>query len=172
MTAGNSRRSPGSALAALAWTLACSSPTGDIPHPGAANLQPVPVPGEERLTGEEDPVAPEAPTVANVSRGLDLEALEASLRNTEALGFFTKLALKNEVDDLVDALRGYHAERKGASLKGLRERFDLLLMKVRTLLQDEDWALAAELTAGREALWNQLADPFEFAQIFARGEER
>ena len=94
------------------------------------------------------------------------------MRDTEALGFFTKLALKNEVDDLLDGMRGYHAERRSGSLKGLRERFDLLLLKVRTLLQDADWALAAKLTAGREALWNQLADPVEFAQIFARVEER
>lgn len=183
VTAGRSQRSLGSALPVLAWVLvwvlawalACSSPTGnDIPHPGAADLQPVPVPvtDEERLVGEEDPVAAEAPMVAQGSREFDLEALAAGLRDTETLGFFTKLALKNEVDDLLDGLRGYHAERRGGSLKRLRERFDLLLLKVRTLLQDEDWALAAKLTAGREALWNQLADPVEFAQIFARVEER
>ena len=161
---GNSQRSLGAALAVLAWALACSSLSGnDIPHPGAADRQPVPVPV---------PVVAEAPRVANRSRGLDLEALEAGLQNTKALGFFTKLALKNEVDDLLDGMRRYHAERRGGSLKGLRERFDLLLLKLRTLLQDEDWALAAKLSAGREALWNQLADPVEFAEIFARGEER
>lgn len=166
---GNAQRSLGAALAVLAWALACSSLSGnDIPHPGAADRQPVPVP----VPGEEDPVVAEAPRVANRSRGLDLEALEAGLQNTKALGFFTKLALKNEVDDLLDGMRRYHAERRGGSLKGLRERFDLLLLKVRTLLQDEDWALAAKLSAGREALWNQLADPVEFAQIFARVEER
>ena len=173
MLAGNSQRSLGAAIALVAWALACSSLTGDeLPHPGAADRQPVPVPGEERLAGEVDPVAAKEPVVADGSGEFDLEALAAGLRDTEALGFFTKLALKNEVDDLLDGLRGYHAERRGGSLKRLRERFDLLLLKVRTLLQDDDWALAAKLTAGREALWNQLADPAEFAQIFARGEER
>ena len=52
---GNSQRSLGAALTVLvwvlAWALACSSLSGnDIPHPGAADRQPVPVP----VTGEED----------------------------------------------------------------------------------------------------------------------
>ena len=122
MTAGNAQRSLGSALAVFAWALACSSFTSDdISHPGAADLQAAPVSGEERISGEEDHVALEGPTVGNAPREIDLGGLVARLRDTEALGFFTKLALKNEVDDLLDLVAVQQTGRPHKSRRYLSE---------------------------------------------------
>lgn len=47
----------------------------------------------------------------------------------------------------------------------LRQRYDLLLLKVLSLLQDSDPPLAAAIAASREAIWSILADPDKFAKI-------
>jgi hypothetical protein len=47
----------------------------------------------------------------------------------------------------------------------LRERYDLLLLKVVTLLQDNDPPLATAISSSREALWAILSDPEKFANI-------
>lgn len=38
---------------------------------------------------------------------------------------FTKISLKNQVDDLLTQFRGYHQGRAGAALTELRERYNL-----------------------------------------------
>jgi len=96
------------------------------------------------------------------SPALDLTSLKKRLRESEALGFFTKLSLKNQVDDLVEQFRAFHRGRGGPRLAALRERYDLLLLKVLSLLQDSDPPLACDISASREALWSLLADPAKF----------
>jgi hypothetical protein len=81
-------------------------------------------------------------------------SLEKRLRDTSAIGVFTKLALKNEVDDLLNRFRAFHAGRGGTTLGMLRESFDLLVLKVVSLLQDKDALLARDISTSREALWN------------------
>ena len=81
---------------------------------------------------------------------------------TKAIGFFTKLKLKNEVDDLLAALRRFHDAENETNITELRERYDLLLMKVLTLLQNEDHDLAQNISASREALWKVISDPAKF----------
>jgi hypothetical protein len=44
---------------------------------------------------------------------------------------------------------------------------DLLMMKVLSLLQDEDQALASAIVSSREAIWSVLADPKKFASLDA-----
>ena len=95
---------------------------------------------------------------------VDLAALENRLRGTGAIGVFTKLALKNEVDDLLERFRTFHAGRGGA-LAGLRQSYDLLVLKVVSLLQDKDPPLARDIFTSREALWNLLADPVKFKTL-------
>jgi hypothetical protein len=95
---------------------------------------------------------------------VDLAALEKRLRDTGAIGVFTKLALKNEVDDLLERFRAFHAGRGGV-LAGLRESYDLLVLKVVSLLQDKDSPLARDIFTSREALWNLLADPVRFKTL-------
>jgi hypothetical protein len=105
------------------------------------------------------PGTPEGPPA------LDLTSLEKRLRETQAIGVFTKLSLKNQVDDLLEQLAAFHEGRGQPPLAKLRESYDLLLLKVLSLLQDKDPALARDIAASREALWNLLADPAKFANL-------
>jgi len=95
---------------------------------------------------------------------LDLDDLEQRLRNTDAIGFLTKLSLKHEIDDLLDAFRAFHKGKGELTHEQLRERYDLLLLKVVTLLQDGDPTLAQEIYAAREGLWELLLDPKTFQE--------
>lgn len=96
---------------------------------------------------------------------LDLDSLEQRLRETKAIGVFTKLSLKNQVDDLLSDFRAHYAGKSSVALSDLRQRYDLLLMKILTLLQDDDAPLAADIRSSREAIWDILRDPNKFAQI-------
>jgi hypothetical protein len=98
---------------------------------------------------------------------VDLTSLETRLRDTSAIGVFTKLSLKNQVDDLLERFREFHQGRGGATLAKLRESYDLLVMKVVSLLQDKDAPLARDVFSSREALWNLLADPVKFKTLGA-----
>ena len=116
----------------------------------------------------EDPGKKPAETAApadTVPKQYDINALAARLRETSAIGFFTKLALKNQIDDLMDRFRRFHAREEETPLERLRDQFNLLFMKVITLLQDGDPALGQEIAKGREILWGKLADPGEFARL-------
>jgi hypothetical protein len=103
------------------------------------------------------------PTTAAPS--LDLTSLEQRLKDTRAIGLFTKLSLKNQVDDLLNQFRAFHSRKSAASLNELRQRYDLLLMKVLSLLQDGDPPLASAISGSREALWGMLSDPQKFAKL-------
>ncbi|MGA8709116.1 MAG: hypothetical protein WB646_19245, partial [Steroidobacteraceae bacterium] len=105
------------------------------------------------------------PAAAATQPTLDLNSLEQRLRDTRAIGVFTKLSLKNQVDDLLQQFKAFHAGQSKASLAQLREKFELLLLKVVSLLQDGDAPLAAAVSSSREAIWGVLADPRKFAQI-------
>jgi len=110
------------------------------------------------------PAETEAPP-DTVAEQYDIKALVARLRDTSAIGFFTKLALKNQIDDLMDRFRRLHAREEETPLDRLRDQFNLLFMKVITLLQDGDPALGQEIARGREILWGKLADPREFVRL-------
>lgn len=113
---------------------------------------------------EKKPAETEAPP-DTVAEKYDIKALVARLRDTSAIGFFTKLALKNQIDDLMDRFRRLHAREEETPLERLRDQFNLLFMKVITLCQDGDPALGQEIARGREILWGKLADPREFARL-------
>jgi hypothetical protein len=96
---------------------------------------------------------------------LNLADLEQRLRETRAIGVFTKLSLKNQVDDLLNAFRTLYRGPDKHPPAELRQRYDMLLMKVLSLLQDGDPPLASEIASSREAIWSILADPEKFATI-------
>jgi hypothetical protein len=104
------------------------------------------------------PAAPAGPT-------LDLASLEQRLRDTHAIGVFTKLSLKNQVDDLLAQFRAFYAGREGLTLAALRRNYELLLMKVVTLLQDDDPGLASSVSSSREAIWAILSDRNRFNSL-------
>jgi len=114
---------------------------------------------------DEPPAADAAATPPQATAMLDLPTLEQRLKGTSAIGIFTKLSIKNQVDDLIAQFRAYHAGAPSPTLKQLRERFELLVLKVVTLLQDDDPALASAVTASRDAIWAVLSDPKKFADI-------
>lgn len=93
---------------------------------------------------------------------LDVAALKARLRDTNAIGLFTKLALKNQVDDLLEQFRAHYLSRQNANVAALRQSYDMLVLKVLALIQDSDPSLARTISGSREAIWSILADPEKF----------
>jgi hypothetical protein len=138
---------PPAAAAAPRPPRAASAPKPSSPAPVEAAVQQAPV-----------QQAPAKPT-------LNLAQLEQRLRDTRAIGLMTKLSLKNQVDDLLNAFRALYKGPNKQPTPELRQRFDLLLLKVLSLLQDGDPPLAQAIASSREAIWNILADPEEFAKI-------
>lgn len=96
---------------------------------------------------------------------LDLALLEKRLKETSAIGVFTKLTLKNQVDDLLNRFRAHYEGRAKTTLADLRQPYDLLILKVLALLQDGDPSLARAITDSREAIWSILADPARFKTL-------
>ena len=107
------------------------------------------------------PVAPKA----DAAPALDIKSLEEQLKETKAIGLMTKLALKNQVDDLLQKFRDFYEGRLKTTLAELRQPYELLLMKVITLLQDSDAALASAIHRSREAIWAVLSDRDKFSKL-------
>jgi hypothetical protein len=117
-----------------------------------------PAPGKER-TGPAQPAGPPP---------LDLDALERRLKDTEAIGVFTKLTLKNQVDDLLERFEAHYGGTNRSTLAELRQPYDLLMLKVLSLLQDRDAPLASAILQSREAIWKILSDPAGFRDLMSR----
>jgi hypothetical protein len=128
------------------------------------------------------PAAPEPPVIADslvredaaeaelgtppaVAPGdtLDVAALLVRLRKTKAINLRTKLAVKNESDDLMEQFRAYHAQSGSTTLAELRRSYDLLFVKLQALLEEGDPPLARDIDRSRAAIWAILADPLKFA---------
>jgi hypothetical protein len=131
----------------------------------SGDTRPAKVAGTAPAQTRQSVSSPAPASTPNASPTLNLADLEQRLRETRAIGVFTKLSLKNQVDDLLNAFRElYRGPDKHPSAE-LRQRYDLLLLKVLTLLQDGDPPLAAAISSSREAIWGILADPDKFAKI-------
>jgi hypothetical protein len=113
------------------------------------------------------PVAAPAavPPTAAAAPTLDLVSLKDRLKDSKAIGIFTKISLKNKVDDLLQQFREFYQGKSSYTMTELRRSYDLLLMKVLSLLQDTDQTLAAAIVSSREAIWALLADPKKFATL-------
>jgi hypothetical protein len=120
-------------------------------------------------TAEQPRTAPRAveskPAPPTAPPPLDLVALKEQLKATKAIGVFTKITLKNQVDDLLAQFRKYYQGKARVTMKDLRRSYDLLLMKVLSLIQDKDRQLASAIVSSREAIWALLADPKTFATL-------
>jgi hypothetical protein len=148
-------------------------PTPSSPAPKPAAPPPgQPKPAAPAAPGATKPVPPAASKVESPATikpagtpTLDLNALKEEVKSTSAIGFFTKVTLKNQVDDLLDDFRDYHRGKSKRTQTDLRRAYDLLLMKVLSLLQDKDPRLASSIVSSREAIWDLLADPKKFATL-------
>ena len=113
------------------------------------------------------PAAPRAaPPISTAAAAptLDVDGLKARLKATKAIGVFTKLSLKGKVDDLMQQFTN-HYQGKNPPIAELRQSYDLLMMKVLTLLQDGDAPLASAVVSSREAIWALLANEKTFAAL-------
>jgi hypothetical protein len=149
------------------------------PTPATAAAKPSAAkPAEEKTAAANAPIAPAAvaagvpasvptppPAPSTPKPQLDFKALEQRLRNTSAIGVFTKLSIKNQVDDLLKAFRGYHAGRTPPTLDDLHQRYDGLLLKVVSLVQNDDPDLASSISASRSAIWERLSNRDSFQAI-------
>jgi hypothetical protein len=160
-------------IVGLVFLLAAGCVGGEIAPPREPVAQPAAPGAKTPLKIPASPSTPEqprkkesaaAPGKQEASPPLDLASLEQRLRDTKAIGVFTKLSLKNQVEDLLTQFRAFHQGRAGV-LTELRERYNLLLLKVLSLLQGSDPELARAVSASREAIWGLLADPAKFATL-------
>ena len=103
------------------------------------------------------PVAPQ-PSAAP----LDFTSLVTGLRETKAIGVLTKISVKNQSDDLLEKFRAYHRQQDAMPLSELRRSYDMLFLKLLSLLQDGDPPLAKAIDGSRAAIWEILADPKKF----------
>ena len=137
-----------------------TQPTGkDVAKAGSPDAKP-----PAKLPPQQPGKKPNAPSTGKPPP-LDLAALETRLKETNAIGVFTKITLKNQVDDLLDQFRAYYQGRAKTTLTELRQPYDRLLLKVLSLLQDGDPELARAIVTSREAIWGILADPAKFATL-------
>jgi hypothetical protein len=142
------------------------APRPTPPAPPQAEPAAAPAPGAR--ASAPPPASKAAPPVAKTTAAapaLDLKTLEQRLKDTKAIGFFTKITLKNQVDDLLDQFRKYYRGEAKLTMADLHRSYDLLMMKVLSLLQDEDQKLASAIVSSREAIWALLADPTTFATL-------
>lgn len=108
---------------------------------------------------------PNAAPAVTKQASLNLTTLEARLKETKAIGVFTKITLKNQVDDLLNQFRAHYQGQAKTTLADLRQPYDRLLLKVLSLLQDGDPELARAIVASREEIWGILSDPKKFATL-------
>jgi len=137
-----------------------AGPARPPPTPAAAPAPSARIPAPSAASKVAPPVA-KTPAAAV----LDLNTLKAELKDTKAIGFFTKVTLKNQVDDLLDQFREFYEGNAKLTMTDLRRSYELLIMKVLSLLQDADQKLASSIVSSREAIWGLLADRTTFATL-------
>lgn len=141
---------------------AAPAPVGPVAAPDKTTAKPPVKPAAPVVRAP----TPQKPVTATARAAtLDLDALEQRLKNTDAIGVFTKIALKNQVDDLLKRFKAYHDSDGKTALAQLRQSYDQLLLKVNDVLKNGDPALAGEIMGSREAIWGVLSDPVKFAKL-------
>ena len=144
---------------------ATATPAAPAPEPAPASDAVATAPS--RPTTEPAIVAaPNPPPVSVASQQsadtLDFSSLGARLRTTKAIGVLTKISVKNQADDLLVQFREYHNRQSAATLRDLRVSYDMLVLKLLSLVQDGDPRLATEINRSRTAIWNILSDQRKF----------
>lgn len=139
----------------FALVAACAS-AGDSQAPtGQPTVAPIPM-----MTVAPSPtIEAPAPTIKTPEPTLDLAALKLRLRETRAIGVFAKLALRNQLDDLLQQLRSHHLGAQKSNIANLRQAYESLVFKVLVQVGNGDPPLALTLSTSREAIWIILADP-------------
>jgi hypothetical protein len=69
------------------------------------------------------------------------------------------------VDELLNQLQVFHKGAGKPPLPQLRQQYEMLFIKVLSVVQNGDPALASAISSSRESIWGILTDPNKFAQI-------
>ena len=88
----------------------------------------------------------------------NLDTLITKLKETKALGVFTKLALKGDMEEIIAMANGYQRVAAFSELQSVRELFDGLVLKTITLLNDKDPNLAADMYQARDLVWQSILE--------------
>jgi hypothetical protein len=96
---------------------------------------------------------------------VDLDDLAQRIRNTSAIGLFTKLSLKRDIDALERDLKAFHGGAARSNLGELHQRYDALVDRLMDLVQGKDPVLARDISRSKSALWAELADADEFKRL-------
>ena len=137
---------------------------GAAATPSKAPAKPAATPSAVAPPSKSDKPAA-ALTKPQAAAPLDLKSLETRLKETQAIGVFTKLTLKNQIDALLDQFRAFYQGKVKTSLTELRRSYDMLVLKVLALLQEADPPLASAIAGSREAIWGILSNPAKFAAL-------
>ena len=142
------------------------APAAGVPPKAAVPVEPIARKEAAPPAAKPAPaLAPKAAPAPKSPPPLDLPTLEKRLKETPAIGLLTKLTLKNQVDELLDRFRAHYEGRVNTTLAQLRQPYDLLILKVLSLLQDSDPSLARAVADSREAIWGILADRDKFNDL-------
>ena len=150
-------------------------PVAAEPGPALPSVLPEELAAEESELAVVEPAAPAEPVLAPEPSlapsvvasatsvdTLDFSSLVTRLRKTKAINLRTKVAVKNESDDLLEQARAYHARTGETTLADLRRSYDSLFQELHSLLEDGDPPLARDIDRSRAAIWEILADPRKF----------
>lgn len=96
------------------------------------------------------------------AQNVNLDNLRSSLRETDAIGFMTKLSLKHQLDSLLDSFGDYHKRQGDQTLPALHQQFAELLDSTLSELRGKDTQLYWKLRNAQEQLWQILSDPGTF----------
>ena len=99
---------------------------------------------------------------------VDLRMLTAALRDTKAVGTMTKIRLRNDINRVLGRLERWHGNKGRFTLDQLQEQYHLLLMKIATLIHDDDLVLHQQLCNAWAGIWLDLKDPDRFRQVRSR----
>jgi len=89
------------------------------------------------------------------TKTFDMNMLIERLKKTDAIGMFTKLAIRSDALDIIDMIKAYNKHMARYSLQELRARFNGLVLKVLALL-DNDPQLSRDISLAREDIWRSL----------------
>jgi hypothetical protein len=147
------------------------APKPPDPEPAPLIAKPAPKPKAPAAPPAAEPAPPPQSPPAESARppadpAISLDELGDRIKKSDAIGVFTKLALKNDVDALVDDLSRFHESGNG-QLAALRERYEALVLKLIALLEKKEPDLAVAISRSRDTLWRRLADPVRFAELTA-----
>ncbi|MDX8392816.1 MAG: hypothetical protein R8K53_09695 [Mariprofundaceae bacterium] len=87
----------------------------------------------------------------------DMDVLIKRVKKTDAIGVFSKLALRSDALDLIGLVKAWQRHVKHLTLDEVRSQYDGLLLKILALLND-DPVLSHDINLAREKIWQSLLE--------------